>query len=113
MMMKENTTSIRPGRSPSSSFWMLFLFAVMFALAAVNGVIFAFKESYVSASCLLTLSAFILMLGIYSAVRMAMADERASSPARFPFHPWLGLSKRQAIDHLLDDSSELKSRKFH
>lgn len=112
--MKENTTSnIRSGRSPSSSFWMLFLFAVMFALAAVNGVIFALKESYFSASCLLTLSAFILMLGNYSVVRMAMADERASSPTRFPFHPWLGLSKRQAIDHLLDDSSELKSRKFH
>lgn len=112
--MRDNTESnIRPGRSPSSNFWMLFLFAVMFALAAVNGVIFALKESYFSASCLLTLSAFILMLGIYSAVRMAMADERASSSARFPFHPWLGLSKRQAIDHLLDEHNELNPRKFH
>jgi hypothetical protein len=111
--MKEGTTNIRPGRSPSSNFWMLFLYAVIFALTVVSGVMYVLQGSYFSASCLLTLATFTLMLGIYSATRMAIADERASEPTRLPFNPWLGLTKRQAIKILLDEPKDQNARKRH
>jgi uncharacterized membrane protein YhaH (DUF805 family) len=111
--MKEGTTSIRPGRSPSSNFWMLFLYAMIFAVTVVSGVMYVLQESYFSASCLLTVATFTLMLGIYSVTRMAIADERASDSSRLPFNPWLGLTKRQALKTLLDDPSEADGRKLH
>lgn len=111
--MKDGTTNIRPGRSPSSNFWMLFLYAVIFAITVVSGVMYVLQGSYFSACCLLTLATFTLMLGIYSATRMAIADERASEPTRLPFNPWLGLTKRQAIKSLLDDPNEAGGRKLH